>query len=207
MSFCRPSARTRPRPTAPNPPLPPPAPESFVIEQHLVKPPRCAPNTGQLYLPVEPLITLPSHRIFTHHEPPSHPMRTNPSALQAPIVAGYSPPASPDYDLQIDTDPDILLTDGLHVSQDPLATASRNSRKKMKQWQRWSSEVIPSLIQPYLKYRRLSNGSRNEVIREPPLCENGCPRCQLKVVRVTFNGLEAVELTICMCTPAALQLL
>ncbi|KAF8834073.1 hypothetical protein BDN67DRAFT_872830, partial [Paxillus ammoniavirescens] len=73
--------------------------------------------------------------------------------------------------------------------------------------QRWSLEVIPSLIQPYLEYRRLSENLRNEVIREISACDNGCSRRQLKVVRITFSGLEAVALTVCPCTPAVEQLL
>ncbi|KAF9230366.1 hypothetical protein BU15DRAFT_57316 [Melanogaster broomeanus] len=99
-------------------------------------------------------------------------------------------------------DSDLLLTEGLHISQDPLVAVSRNSCKKLKQWQQWSLEVIPSLIQPFLEYKRLSDNLRNEVVRESSICGNDCPKRKLKIVRVTFSVL-----TVCPCMPAALQLL
>ncbi|KAI5988024.1 hypothetical protein EDD15DRAFT_2172880 [Pisolithus albus] len=89
------------------------------------------------------------------------------------------------------------LTDGLHVSQDPFSPPSRSAGKKMRQWQRWSRDVIPSLVQPYLSYRRLSNRFRNPVNYEPPTCN-----CALFMV-----GLRHVDLVVCPCVPAALQLL
>ncbi|KAI6143416.1 hypothetical protein BKA82DRAFT_4331278 [Pisolithus tinctorius] len=72
----------------------------------------------------------------------------------------------------------------------------------MKQWQRWSHTVIPSLLQPYLAYRRLSNHFRNPVDYELPTC--GCHQTRkLRVICIDFN----VDLAVCPCAPAALQLL
>ncbi|KAF9233092.1 hypothetical protein BU15DRAFT_66899 [Melanogaster broomeanus] len=182
------------------------------------KPLHRAPNTGHLYLPVEPLVTLPGHHVFTQRESVSHPPATthhespirtcnNASVHEAPIASGATQFVPSDNDFQFEMDSDLLLTEGLHISQDPLVAVSRNSRKKLKQWQRWSLEVIPSLIQPFLEYKRLSDNLRNEVVRESSICGNDCAKRKLKIVRVTFSGLEAVVLTICPCMPAALQLL
>ncbi|KAI5983957.1 hypothetical protein EDD15DRAFT_2390612 [Pisolithus albus] len=75
----------------------------------------------------------------------------------------------------------------------------------MRQWQRWSCDVIPSLVQPYLSYRRLSNRFRNPVNYEPPtLVECHFPVCLGALFMV---GLRHVDLVVCPCVPAALQLL
>jgi hypothetical protein len=202
MSFRRPSARRRSRPTSSvtgaNLTLPSTASQSFIVAQDSIKPLRRAPNTGRLYLPIEPLVTLPGHRIFTQHESVSHAHTTphdspihacnNASVHEAPIASGATQFVPSDNDFQFEMESELLLTEGLHISQDPLVAVSRNSRKKLKQWQRWSLEIIPSLIQPFLEYKRLSDNLRNEVVRESSICGNDCPRRQLKIVRVTFSG-------------------
>ncbi|KIK24162.1 hypothetical protein PISMIDRAFT_646625, partial [Pisolithus microcarpus 441] len=96
--------------------------------------------------------------------------------------------------------------DGLHISQDPFSSPSRSAGKKMRQWQWWLCDVIPSLVQPYLSYWRLSNHFRNPVNYELPMCN--CQLSQrLKVICIHFDGLRHVDLVVCPCVPAALQLL
>ncbi|KIO01257.1 hypothetical protein M404DRAFT_150603, partial [Pisolithus tinctorius Marx 270] len=78
--------------------------------------------------------------------------------------------------------------------------------KKMKQWQQWLHTVIPSLLQPYLAYRRLSNHFWNPVDYELPMC--GCHQTRkLRVICIDFNALQSVDLAVCPCAPAALQFL
>ncbi|KAI5980967.1 hypothetical protein EDD15DRAFT_2392327 [Pisolithus albus] len=76
----------------------------------------------------------------------------------------------------------------------------------MRQWQRWLQDIIPALIEPYLSYWQLSNRFRNPVDYELLTCNCQLTR-NLKVICIEFNGLRHVDLTICPCAPAALQLL
>ncbi|KAI6029186.1 hypothetical protein BKA83DRAFT_4461857 [Pisolithus microcarpus] len=76
----------------------------------------------------------------------------------------------------------------------------------MRQWQQWSSTTIPSLIEPYLVYRRLSRNFQDVVDYELPQCNCQLSR-RLKVLCIQFNGLKTVDLMVCPCVPAAVQLL
>ncbi|KIK15234.1 hypothetical protein PISMIDRAFT_57995, partial [Pisolithus microcarpus 441] len=78
--------------------------------------------------------------------------------------------------------------------------------KMMRQWQQWSSTTIPSLIEPYLVYRRLSRNFQDVVDYELPQCNCQLSR-RLKVLCIQFNGLKTVDLMVCPCVPAAVQLL
>ncbi|KAI6004876.1 hypothetical protein EDD15DRAFT_2384749 [Pisolithus albus] len=82
----------------------------------------------------------------------------------------------------------------------------------MRQWQRWSSTTIPSLIEPYLTYRRLSRNFRDVVDYELPQCNCQSSR-RLKVPFYIFlsllslvSGSKTVDLMVCPCVPAAVQL-
>ncbi|KIK22862.1 hypothetical protein PISMIDRAFT_101701 [Pisolithus microcarpus 441] len=76
----------------------------------------------------------------------------------------------------------------------------------MRQWQRWSSTTIPSLIEPYLAYWRLSGNFWDVVNYELPQCNCQSSR-QLKVLCIQFNGSKTVDLMVCPCVPTAVQLL
>ncbi|KIM57666.1 hypothetical protein SCLCIDRAFT_86133, partial [Scleroderma citrinum Foug A] len=84
---------------------------------------------------------------------------------------------------------------------------SQNSRKKIRQWQRWSNEIIPSLVQPYLKYRRLSRSLCDPVATQPLTHECQCVRHHLKIVCVNFDNMQSVDILVCSCATAAQQLL
>ena len=157
----------------------------LLVNCNTIEPSCRAPGIASLYLPVEHLLTLPGRRAFTQHHVPSEPARTDSAPARGPSAGPYSdsegtPHLSSDFDCG-----DNLLTDGLQISHDPL---SRNSRKKMRQWQRWSDEVIPSLVRPFLRYQRLSRKLRNPVTSEPLVCKNNCVRRHLKVVCIGFNS-------------------
>ncbi|KIM66636.1 hypothetical protein SCLCIDRAFT_110141, partial [Scleroderma citrinum Foug A] len=72
---------------------------------------------------------------------------------------------------------------------------------------RWSDEVIPSLIQPYLRYQRLSRKLRDPVTPQLLICKNNCVCHHLKVVCINFDNMHSVDLVVCSCAPAAQQLI
>ena len=155
-----------------------------LVNRNTIEPTHHAPGTASLYLPVECLLTLPGHRAFTQY------LRV-PSEQQAQIdlTPAHGPSANPCphpedipyYPSEAFSEGD-LLTDGLQISEDPFSSPSRNSHKKIRQWKQWSDEVIPSLIQPYLRYQRLSRKLCDPVTPQLLICKNNCVCHQLKVV-------------------------
>ncbi|KAG2068987.1 hypothetical protein BDR04DRAFT_1129041 [Suillus decipiens] len=87
-----------------------------------------------------------------------------------------------------------------------------NTIKKTNQWCRWSEEVIPSLIVPYLAYmQETSILHYANIVRQPHrdtvACHAGCGTCSIKVACVFFDSLSEINIIVCPCFPAPLQLL
>ena len=137
-----------------------------LVNCNMIEPTHHAPGTASLYLPVEHLLTLPGCQTFTQY-------LCVPSKQQAQIdlTPAHGPSANPcPHPEDIPYYPSEafsegnLLTDGLQISEDPFSSPSWNSCKKIRQWKLWSDEVIPSLIQPYLRYQRLSRKLHDPVM-------------------------------------------
>ena len=80
---------------------------------------------------------------------------------------------------------DIFVAD--HADIDELRH-QRQRHKKQKQWLRWTNEVIPSLVQPYVHHLRIS-----ESLRSIPQYENTVSRCNsgvrhLKIVCIYLDS-------------------
>ncbi|KAG2050299.1 hypothetical protein BDR06DRAFT_984071 [Suillus hirtellus] len=72
------------------------------------------------------------------------------------------------------------------------------SQKRANQWHRWSQEVIPSLLIPYLSYIQRTSAL---------LCIAGCRTQSITVACMHFNVLKEIDIIACPCFPAPLQLL
>ncbi|KAG1738078.1 uncharacterized protein EDB91DRAFT_1237789 [Suillus paluster] len=86
------------------------------------------------------------------------------------------------------------------------------SQKKTNQWCRWSEDVIPSLVVPYLSYmQETSMLHYADTVRQPhgdPVaCHAGCGTRSIKVAWVFFDSLSEINIIACPCYPAPLQLL
>jgi hypothetical protein len=86
---------------------------------------------------------------------------------------------------------DIFVTD--HVDTDELRH-QRQRHKKQKQWLRWTNEVIPSLVQPYIHHLRIS-----ESLRSIPQYENTVSRCNsgvrhLKIVCIYLDSKLTINI-------------
>ncbi|KII90299.1 hypothetical protein PLICRDRAFT_78542, partial [Plicaturopsis crispa FD-325 SS-3] len=81
--------------------------------------------------------------------------------------------------------------------------------KKVRQWQTWGGEIIPALVEPYLRLLRVSANLR--AIPEAPIvkcaCDGSVRRKTLSVMCVHFENIEKIDITTCECHSAALQLL
>ncbi|KAG1859391.1 hypothetical protein C8R48DRAFT_748596 [Suillus tomentosus] len=79
-------------------------------------------------------------------------------------------------------------------------------------WQRWTNEVIPSLITPYLAYLRKSTSLRDHIGPQPDevaafQCKSSCQQRALDITCILFNYIEILRIESCTCASAPLQLL
>ncbi|KAI6127276.1 hypothetical protein F5141DRAFT_1250334 [Pisolithus sp. B1] len=131
----------------------------------------CPPHTKGLYLPAPPpVFTLPGHQCLAqdpkatphyHHHPPTH-------------------------------KPDIFDHVNEFQFNDEAGPPSGRSalQKREIQWQQWSQDIIPALLNPYLQYLQVSES--------------------LWVVvdsTVDHQSLEDIEISYCACTPAPICLM
>ncbi|KAH9828839.1 uncharacterized protein C8Q71DRAFT_859379 [Rhodofomes roseus] len=80
--------------------------------------------------------------------------------------------------------------------------------KKARQVQRWAHEVLPSLLRPYLHLLRESESLKNRLRPTEPVCTcGGLAARSLSISCVFFDRLEVLDLKICSCLPAPIQLL
>ncbi|KAJ3712522.1 hypothetical protein C8R42DRAFT_594593 [Lentinula raphanica] len=83
---------------------------------------------------------------------------------------------------------------------------SAHQHKRLVQTRRWQTEVLPRLIQPYMSLLRQTTNLRHEPKRSEKVCTClNVPR-NLPIVVVRFSQLEKIELSICACQTAAVQL-
>ncbi|KAJ3779908.1 hypothetical protein GGU10DRAFT_381540 [Lentinula aff. detonsa] len=90
----------------------------------------------------------------------------------------------------------------------PSAPPTAHPQKCLAQTLRWQNDVLPTLIAPYMNYLRQSANLSKEVEVEavPCTCMDAGQHV-LDVVVVQFNKLQKLQLTICHCHPAAVQLM
>ncbi|KDR70616.1 hypothetical protein GALMADRAFT_144519 [Galerina marginata CBS 339.88] len=73
--------------------------------------------------------------------------------------------------------------------------AAKRAGKKQRQWRKWSEDIIPQLLKPYMQLLRETSGLRDiEGVRE----ERGCAGCSdgrlLEVTCVYFERLKKITL-------------
>ncbi|KAG1900861.1 uncharacterized protein F5891DRAFT_1128391 [Suillus fuscotomentosus] len=120
--------------------------------------------------------------------------------------------------------PPVLVLPGCqHLTQQnfcrPLP-ASRTSvtqeditdEKRANQWRRWSQDVIPSLLVPYLSYMQQTSVLRytnalGEAQQDLAVCQAGCRTRRITVACVHFDALKEINIITCPCFPVPLQLL
>ncbi|PPQ96562.1 hypothetical protein CVT26_006290 [Gymnopilus dilepis] len=91
-------------------------------------------------------------------------------------------------------------------AEDEKEENERARIKKEKQWVRWSQEVIPSMIKPYVSLLKETESLRNlNAARARKLCKGCRGKSTLQVSCIYFEKIENIVL--CTCQPAALQLL
>ncbi|KAJ7215792.1 hypothetical protein GGX14DRAFT_359326 [Mycena pura] len=89
----------------------------------------------------------------------------------------------------------------------PLSAPGKHARKRAAQWERWQQDIIPSLIPHYLDvlYETRSLRHLDRLVPRPMAC--GCVSQRQKIAVVRFSVIEDIEINVCACQPAAIQLM
>ncbi|KAG1840800.1 hypothetical protein F4604DRAFT_1885023 [Suillus subluteus] len=100
----------------------------------------------------------------------------------------------------------------MHFSNDASSRRLTSSQKRANQWRRWSEDIIPAMIVPYLSYIQETvslHHANTPAIRHRTdgECGTGCRTRNIKVACVFFDAFEEIAIIACPCSPAPLQLL
>ncbi|KAG1860952.1 hypothetical protein F4604DRAFT_1882527 [Suillus subluteus] len=100
----------------------------------------------------------------------------------------------------------------MHFSNDASPRHLTSSQKRANQWRRWSEDIIPAMIVPYLSYIQETVSLRHANTpairhRTDGECGTGCRTHNIKVACVFFDAFEEIAIIACPCSPAPLQLL
>lgn len=136
-----------------------PSSHHHLVEPHLVQRRRRGYGTkGLINYRQEVLLAEPNGRRFTQ---PLFPAKTFLRPRYQPI-GGDGNLEDDSFCMEDQCDSSM----GLHIRESeasPDANRLRAKTKKERQWLKWSNEIIPSLLQPYLNYLRSTQS-----LREPP---------------------------------------
>ncbi|KAI6112745.1 hypothetical protein F5141DRAFT_1002593, partial [Pisolithus sp. B1] len=82
-------------------------------------------------------------------------------------------------------------------------------QKQEIQWQWWSQDIIPALLNPYLQYLQVSESLRvvvDSIVDHRSQCLT-CVVHPLTICCLFFDRLEDIEISYCDCTPAPICLM
>ncbi|KAI5998482.1 hypothetical protein EDC04DRAFT_2584692 [Pisolithus marmoratus] len=81
-------------------------------------------------------------------------------------------------------------------------------QKQQSQWHKWSQDIIPVHVEPYLWYLRVSQNLHVAV--DTHILLSQCNTCIIHVLNVTcvfFDCLEEIKINSCPCTPSPMCLM
>ncbi|KAG2028404.1 hypothetical protein BDR03DRAFT_883373, partial [Suillus americanus] len=113
---------------------------------------------------------------------------------------------------QEDITDEVLFSDSLHFSNNPIGHCLTSSQKRANQWRRWSQDVILLLLVPYLSYIQQTlalhyTNAPGEAQQDLAVCQAGCRTRSITVACVHFDALKEINIITCPCFPVPLQLL
>ncbi|KAJ7336153.1 hypothetical protein DFH08DRAFT_965053 [Mycena albidolilacea] len=128
-------------------------------------------------------------------------METRPEGRAAPPVSDTDR-AAEDFAEAAAEDPDIIF-----IEHTPPPDPAQHRRKRAAQWERWQRSVLPMLRPELARLLHETKSLRDLDGRRPQSPSCACNRRSHKVAVVHFSSIEDVEIHICDCTPAAVQLM
>ncbi|KAJ7501610.1 hypothetical protein B0H11DRAFT_1713561 [Mycena galericulata] len=113
-------------------------------------------------------------------------------------MSDLDPPSELDVD-----DRDIIAPERTPPPPDPL----QHRRKRAAQWKRWQSDILPTLLPHLHRVLQETHSFRDLDNLEPSRNPCGCTGKLLKIAIVHFSSIDDVELKVCACAPAPVQLM
>ena len=155
-----------------------------------------------------------------------------PPLLQHPWFTG-APPNNATNDMPLSEDPradDYDPSTIIHLERSPPPPdPTQHRRKRAAQWRRWQGEVLPNLVPTFVRILYETKSLRHsDNLKIPEFNPNACECttakvCKIALVRfscmwsvdsfrmfadcLVFIAVEDVEIRICPCSPAAVQLM
>lgn len=168
-----------------------------LITSSMVKRRRRPQQSRKFHLPIAPpLLVLPGRKRLTQQSL-NNPGR---SQQQQPLrdTDTANQHDSPSAGNTLERGEHSSFYSSLHYISDGdsiLPSPSKGRQKKMNQWRRWTDEIIPSLIAPYLTYLRKSASLRNRIKLQPDevatfQCKSSCRRRVLDITCILFNRMS-----------------
>ncbi|KAI6100892.1 hypothetical protein EV401DRAFT_2080701 [Pisolithus croceorrhizus] len=100
--------------------------------------------------------------------------------------------------------------DEFQINNEVVSPSGKSALQKREiQWQWWSQDVIPALLNPYLQYLEASE-SLHVVVDSRVDHLTQCLTCvvhPLTICCLFFNRLEEIKISYCACTPAPVHLM
>ncbi|KAJ7117052.1 hypothetical protein C8R44DRAFT_596358, partial [Mycena epipterygia] len=82
--------------------------------------------------------------------------------------------------------------------------------KREAQWRRWQGEVLPNLLPHYVRFLEQTKSLRDFDQISPSPRTTPCVCLSTKSVKIAivhFSSVDDIEITVCNCAPAAVQLM
>ncbi|KAJ7851452.1 hypothetical protein B0H13DRAFT_1643971 [Mycena leptocephala] len=95
----------------------------------------------------------------------------------------------------------------MYFDHTPPPRPDQHRRKRASQWQRWQGKVIPELLPHFARVLQESKSLRKMDARHPTRGPCNCSAKLHKIAIVRFSSIEDVEIEVCKCWPAAVQLM
>ncbi|KAJ3825201.1 hypothetical protein F5880DRAFT_1478695 [Lentinula raphanica] len=105
--------------------------------------------------------------------------------------------------------PIAALPESGFIDVPDLSSPSKHRNKRLKQWERWTYEILPLITPHYLNFQHRTHSLRDEteLCVEPHSCECCQTSRKLKIWVVRFSKIEQIELWASDCSKAAVQLI
>lgn len=107
----------------------------------------------------EPLVLLPNGIALTQN--PAIPRLPGQVGLHGdrPVTLEDFAHAAEQIEVPVSLTPEVEFVDA-----PDLASPSKHRTKRLRQWERWMTEILPSVISPYLELQRSTQSLRNEAV-------------------------------------------
>ncbi|KAJ7327954.1 hypothetical protein DFH08DRAFT_710067 [Mycena albidolilacea] len=93
------------------------------------------------------------------------------------------------------------------MERTPPPDPTKHRRKRAAQWQRWEQETLPKVLPHFALLLHETKSLREMDGRQPRIPSGACQHKTHKIAVMRFATIEDLEIQVCACAPAAVQLM